>query len=48
MVEGACRIDDYVGRDASVIAVAPSTALLRRAVPLPRFAGKDEEQISPP
>jgi len=35
-VEGACS------REANLTADAPSTAL--RAVPLPRFAGQDEEQ----
>jgi hypothetical protein len=36
-VEGACS--DEASREAD----APSTALLRRAVPLPRFAGQDEK-----
>jgi hypothetical protein len=36
MVEGAAAVG------ASVEAVAPSTTLLRRVVPLPRFAGQDE------
>ena len=35
MVEGA------LGADASRYADAPSTTLLRRVVPLPRFAGQD-------
>ena len=35
MVEGAR------GADAGREAVAPSTVLLRRPVPLPRFAGQD-------
>ncbi len=37
MVEGACDAD------ASREADAPSTALLRRAVPLPRSAGQDRK-----
>jgi hypothetical protein len=40
MVEGAC------GAVASREADAPSTALLRSAVPLPRFAGQDEERVA--
>ena len=39
MVEGAC------GGGASGESVAPSTTLLRRVVPLPRFAGQDEEGV---
>ena len=38
MVEGAC------GVAASREADAHSTALLRKAVPLPRYAGQDEER----
>ena len=35
--------------EASLSAEAPSTALLRRAVPLPRFAGADaRERFCPP
>ena len=37
MVEGACGAE--AGREAD----APSTTLLRSAVPLPRFAGQDDE-----
>ncbi len=36
MLEGACGIE------ASRQAGAPSTVLLRRTVPLPRFAGQDD------
>ena len=40
MVEGACCAE------ASLPAEAPSTTLLRSAVPLPRFAGQDEDTQS--
>jgi hypothetical protein len=36
MMEGVCGIE------ASRVAGAPSTALLHRTVPLPRFARQDE------
>ena len=37
-VEGACS------KEVRLTARAPSTALLRSAVPLPRFAGQDERE----
>ena len=39
LVEAAC------GGRASFEADAPSTTLLRRVVPLPRFAGQDEVKV---
>jgi len=46
LVEGACSIEASFTADISLTAAAPSTAL--RAVPLPRFAGKDEEVPASP
>ena len=41
MVEGARSLEASATDDENLTADAPSTAL--RAVPLPRFAGEDEE-----
>jgi hypothetical protein len=40
MVEGAQRCRSFCHVEAS--ALAPSTTLLRKVVPLPRFAGQDK------
>ena len=42
MVEGACS------KEARLTARAPSTTLLRSAVPLPRSAGQDDKHVSFP
>jgi len=44
MVEGAPDSTLRFRRKSFAESCAPSTALLRSAVPLPRFAGEDEEK----